>query len=158
MLPSAQLQHPAGEEKGREARREGWGEGEEGEVGGEGAGASRQRACALRAGAAPRPARPEVQLLSWAGDGLSHAAPRPSRAARPTRARLGSAPTARRGSVAAPGSGAGGPRLRGHPGDLGTSLAETVSRAQAHSTSRSPAARVILPRALGDCLKPESCL
>ena len=84
--------------------------------------------------------------------------PRPSRAARPTRARLGSAPTARRGSVAAPGSGAGGPRLRGHPGDLGTSLAETVSRAQAHSTSRSPAARVILPRALGDCLKPESCL
>lgn len=126
----------------------------------EGAGASRQRACAPRAGAAPRPARPEVPLLPWGCDRLSHGAPPPlpGLAARPTRARLGSAPTARRGSVAAPGSGAGGPPLRGHLGDLGTSLDERGSRAQAHSTSRSPAARVILPCASGECLKPESCL
>lgn len=62
LLPSVQLQHPAGEERGSEARMQGRREAEEAAVGGEGAGASRQSACAPRAGAAPRGARPEGPL------------------------------------------------------------------------------------------------
>lgn len=50
LLPSVQLQHPAGEERGREARMQGRREEEERAVGGEGAGAARQSACAPRAG------------------------------------------------------------------------------------------------------------
>lgn len=145
LLPSAQLQHPAGEERGREARMEGRGEGEEGGWAGRepeplgSAHAPRGRAQPLaRLG-------PRCRFFPQRGR-VSHGPAPPG----------GPAP-ARSPRLRAHGAGVS-VELRGSLGDLGTFLDWRGSVAWAPSTSRSPAARVILSCALGDCWKPEACV
>ena len=115
-------------------------------MGGEGAGAARQRACAPRAGAAPRPARPEVPLLPPARGRVSHG-PAPPGGPAPARSPRRRA----HGAVVCA-------ELRRSLGDLGAFLDWRGSASWAPSTSRSPAARVIFSCALGDCWKQEACL
>lgn len=117
----------------RDGGRRGWrGEGKGRREGGRGASGSRS-AARMRpaAGAAPRPARPDVPLLPPARGRVSHGpAPPGGRApARPPRLRA---------------HGAGGSaELRGSRGDPGASLDRRGSGSWAPSTSRPPAVRAV---------------
>lgn len=128
LLPSVQLQHPAGEERrerrgcwgGGRGRRERWAGRERAPLGTAHASRARRSPSPRTAGGAtsvpaarPRESRPR---------------PPPTPAAWPPRARLGLAPTVPRVSRGAPGSGDSGPELRGSLETGESSGAERLGR------------------------------